>query len=262
MEGFTYRAAALAYTTLLAIVPIMIISFSILSFFPAFSGFADVIQQFILHNFVAESASVISSHLKYFMSNVHRLTDYNIIFLVILNFLMLYNIIVAFNAVWKAKPKLSWSLQFLIYFVFLLAAPLFLGGVLVLASFLYKIKYIEHLIRSEALRKPFFILLPHIVTLITFTLFNWVLPFCRVRFIHALLGGFITTVIFELAKSGFAYYISHYSTYRLLYGTLSILPLFLVWLYVSWLIILLGAIVTNLVADGIPKNWKQKFWHP
>jgi len=257
-EGFTYRAASLAYATLLAIVPLTIVTFTILSFFPAFSGIAAKLQQFIIHNFVAESANVISTHIDHFLSNVHKLSKVNIVFLVILNLLMLYNINQAFNSVWRAKPKINLSITFLIYFIVLLLSPIVFGGVLVLASFVFKLSYVQNLMKHVTLLRPIIVLLPHLVTFLTFTVFNWILPSCRVRLLHAVVGGFITTVIFELAKTGFAFYLSKFSTYRVVYGALATLPLFLIWLYVSWLIILLGAIVTNLVAVGVPEPWQQK----
>ena len=256
-EGFTYRAASLAYATLLAIVPLMIVSFSILAFFPAFHGVEKQLQHFVLQNFVAESASVISDRLSEFVIHVHKLSAINVVFLVILDLLMLYNIQRAFDSVWHAKPKFNVSIAFLIYFVILLISPIVFGGVLVLGSLIYKMTHFSTLIHSSGFKNVFYFLLPHLITLFMFTVFNWILPSARVKFRHALIGGLLTTIIFELAKYGFSFYLTHFHTYRLVYGALATLPLFLIWLYVSWLIILLGALVTNLVAKGIPKQWKK-----
>lgn len=257
-EGFNYRAASLAYATLLAIVPLTIVGFRVLSYFSIFKGAAVKLQDFILQNFVASSADIIAKHLQDFLGNIHELSPYNIIFLIILDLLMLYNITCAFNSVWRAHPKANWSIHFLVYFLILMLSPIILGGVLVLGSFAYKYTGLTQSAASIYITTPLFIILPHAIILITFTIFNWILPSVRVRFIHALVGGILTAIIFELAKYGFTVYLHHFRTYQLLYGALSALPLFLIWLYVSWLIILFGALVTNLVAIGVPTTWYQQ----
>ena len=257
-DGLTYRAASLAYATILAIVPIMIAIVTILSYFPIFTGAASQIQQFILTNFVAESAKAISQHLTHFVSNVRYLSQTNLYLLLALDVLMLYNIHAAFNAIWHARHRWHLSLSFLIYFIVLMLSPLVFGGILVLGGFIYKLPFIEQLIQVPLIQKPLFVLAPYGLTLGIFTIFNWILPSCRVKFQHALLGGIITTLAFELAKNLFAFYLGHFHTYRQLYGTLATFPVFLIWLYVSWLIILLGALVTHAIAVGIPKHWQQK----
>lgn len=256
-EGFTYRAASLAYATLLAIVPLMIVSFSVLAFFPAFHGVEKELQHFVLQNFVAESASAISVQLNHFAMHVHNLSAINGVFLVILDLLMLYNIQQAFNSVWHAKPKLNISIAFLIYFFVLLISPIVLGGVLVLGSLIYKMTFFSILINSSTIKTILYFTLPHLITWFIFTMLNWILPSAQVKFRHALIGGLLTTIVFELAKYGFSFYLTHFNTYRLIYGALATLPLFLIWLYVSWLIILLGALVTHLVAKGISPQWKK-----
>ena len=250
-DGLTTRAAALAYTTLLSLVPLMIIGFSILSLFPRFESLGQEIQKFILSNFVAASANVIASHLDLFLKNIGQLSIFNLIFLAIIAILMMYNINRAFNAVWHAEHHFRFTISFLVYSLVLLASPLVLGGVLVLGTFLIKIPFINNIIATPYVYKPVFFLLPYVLTFLTFTVFNWVLPSCKVRLSHAAAGGLFSMVLFELAKYGFTVYLTNFSTYRLLYGALATIPLFLIWLYASWTIILLGTLMTNVIAKGI-----------
>ncbi len=256
-EGFTYRAAALAYTTLLAIVPITILSFSILSLFPIFNGMAAKLRDIILSNFVATSADKISFHLDLFLQHSQELSWSNIVFLAVIGLLMIYDINRAFCQVWKNKTHVSASLSFLIYFIFLLLSPLVFGGVMVFGTFVLRLTLIKDLIFPES-HQTILLFLRHGLVLVVFTFFNWVLPFTRVKFRHALLGGFIATVLFDSAKWVFAGYLNHFSSYQLVYGALAILPIFLVWLYVSWTIILLSALITQLVACGIPQQERDK----
>ncbi len=251
--GLSYRSAALAYATLLAIVPLTIIMVRILAFFPLFDGIDLQLQNLILENFVAQSADTIFVHLQAFISHIHKLSNINIAFLVVIDLLMIYNINQAFNAVWNTQSQLPHSLSFLLYVLVLVLSPFLFGGVLVLASLVYKLSYVQQLVSNRFAS----LFLPYLISLTTFTLLNWILPWRRVGFVAALAGGLITTVIFEAAKAGFAFYLSHASTYKVLYGATAILPLFLVWLYVSWLIILLGALMTRMIKIGIPKNWQS-----
>ncbi len=251
-DGLSTRASALAYTTLLSLVPLMIIAFSMLALFPQFEGIAQHVQQFILSNFVAASANVIASHLDLFLKNMSRLSIINLIFLAIVAILMMYNINRAFNAIWHAEQHFRFTISFLLYFVVLLASPLVLGGVFVLGAFLTRLPFVGGIVTTPYVHKPVFFLLPYVLVFMTFTIFNWVLPSCKVRFIHAVVGGLASMVLFELAKFGFTVYLTHFPTYRLLYGALATIPIFLIWLYVSWTIILLGTLITNVLATGIP----------
>lgn len=253
-DGLSDRSASLAYATLLAIVPLMIIMIQVLSLFPVFKGIDAEIQTLVLNNFVAQSANVIAAHLQVFLSRVHQLSTLNLLFLALIDILMIYNINQAFNAIWKTENRFYYSLSFLIYLLVLVLSPLLLGGFLVLASLIYKLSYIQQLVNNHLISTT----LPYFISLTTFTLLNWILPWRRVGFKAAFYGGLVTTVIFEGAKAGFAFYLSHASTYRVLYGAMATLPLFLVWLYVSWLIILFGALITKVIAVGIPENQQKK----
>src|SRR3990167_5020634 len=143
-EGYTYRAASLAYTTVLAIVPLMIAIFTILAYVPFYYDVAKQLQAFLIRNFVVSSAaSSILQHLTAFIANVHRLSSLNIIFLIVLDVLMLYNIHRAFNAIWHAKPRWHLSFSFLVYFVVLMLSPLVFGGMLILGSFFFKLPWVE-----------------------------------------------------------------------------------------------------------------------
>lgn len=254
-EGCNYRAASLAYTTLLSLVPLIIVGFTILSWIPAFHGVGERIQSVILENLVATSANVIGKYLTDFTSHVSRLSVSNLIFLIVIVLLMIYNINRAFSAIWHSTPRFHFSLSFLIYFVILFLSPILLGGVVVFGTFLIKLPFIQHLLDLIYLKRPLFFSLPYVLIFVTFTLFNWILPSCKVKLWHAMVGGGVTTVLFELAKYAFSLYLTHFSTYRLLYGALATIPIFLVWLYFSWTIILLGAVITNIMSTGISKNY-------
>ncbi|AML48521.1 YihY family inner membrane protein [Coxiella burnetii] len=255
-EGCAYRATALAYTTLLALVPLTIVAFTLLSFVPAFQGVGVRLQNLIWENFVPTSAGMVAAYLSQLTQNVTGLSIINIFFLGIVALLLMYNINRAFVAIWHTEHHFRLSLHFLIYFMVLLLSPFLLGAVMLLGTFLVQSPLVTDLIGWPYLGKGLLFVLPYVLIFITFTLFNWVLPSAKVKLSHAVIGGLVTTVLFELAKFAFTVYLKFFPTYRVIYGALSVIPIFLVWLYVSWTIILLGAVVSNVIACGIPEKYK------
>ncbi len=250
------RAASLAYSTLLSIVPLMMVSFSVLSLFPVFKGAGLAIQEFILTNFVATSANVISQHLSGFANQLRVLSPYSLGFLALASILMIYNMVTAFNAIWHVKLKSHFAFAFLIYLIVLLITPILFGLLLLMSSYLASLPLVVDARLAIFLKKPFIMVMPYVAAFVTFTFFNWLLPSAKVRLWHAVVAGLITTLFFELAKYGFAVYLSYVPTYRLIYGALATIPLFLVWMYVSWMIVLIGALICNVMSTGLPDNIK------
>jgi membrane protein len=255
-EGCTYRAASLAYTTLLSIVPIMFVTGTIMSFFPTLQGEAQHIQRIILQNFVAESTMAISQHLDDFAKNISQLSIMNAFFLVFVGILLIHNMNSAFTSIWRATQPLWFSVRILIYLVVLVLSPILLASMLFFSTSLIKLTFLADLLEKTDIRKILFVSLPYLIVFVTFTLLNWVLPSCKVRLKYAVFGGLISTILFEIAKYIFVLYIRAIPTYRLLYGALSTIPIFLVWLYVAWVIVLLGVIVSHTIATGLPEIYR------
>lgn len=247
------RAASLAYATLLSLVPLMMVSFYILSWFPVFHGAGVTLQKFVVSNFVADSATVISGYLNNFLSHLRVLSMTNMSFLGVISILMLYNMVSAFNEIWHVKMETHFAIAFGIYLLVLLVTPLLFGAMLVIVSYFSSLHFIATAKAAAVIKKPFIMVLPYLFEFIMFTFFNWVLPSCKVRLRYAVIAGFLTMILFEIAKYGFILYLHYVPTYRLIYGALSTIPIFLIWMYVSWLIILLGALVCQLMAKGLTK---------
>lgn len=241
------HAASLAYTTLLSIVPFMLFTLYILSFFPQLLVAGEQAEQFILNNFVASSASVIADQLKIFETHMSELSWTNNISLGVISVLLIYNMVSAVNHVWHVKMRLSLALSFTLYFIFILLAPLLFGVLLITTSYLTSLPFLSSASYLPFLKTPLLLIFPLLIEWIVFSIFNWVLPSTTVRFRYACFAGFVTMILFELAKFGFVQYLHYFPTYRLLYGALATIPIFLVWIYVSWLVILLGVLICHLL---------------
>jgi len=246
MECLTH-AAALSYTSLLSIVPLMVVSLGIASAFPVFEIYSTKIQTFVFDHFVAASADVIQNYIKGFAEKAAGLSITSFFFLLVTAVMMIFTIEISFNKIWKVKERRHGVVAFLIYWAVLTLLPILIGVGFAISNYLVSLPYI-----SEAAKKlegiEFFIFLfPTLLTWSAFTILYMALPNCKVLFKHAVLGGIVAMLLFEFAKHIFSYYIIAFPTYTLIYGALATIPIFLVWIYVTWVIILLGAVVTYVL---------------
>lgn len=247
-EGCSDLAASLAYSTLLSLVPLLVVTGWVLALFPAFQGVGETLRQFVLDNFIATSANVISTQLNTFLRQVQSLSWWNLVALGAVSLLMIYNLVHAVNRIWQVQMERHIALSFMIYLLVLICAPVVFGVLLLSSAYLSSAVFIQHTVDVHYVKRVVLLLLPYGAALVTFTVLNWVVPSCRVRFLPALVAGGLTTIFFELAKYVFTLYFQYFPTYRLLYGALATIPIFLIWIYVSWLIILLGVLVCHMLS--------------
>ncbi len=250
LDNCPMRAAALAFTSLLSIVPLMTVSFTVMTAFPIFRQFGIEIQNFIFQNFVAASAQLVKQHLQQFAAQAANLSATGMIFLVVTAVLMIFNMELAFNAIWRVKRSRKGIPAFMMYWGLLTFLPILLGVGFAISSYLFSLPFIEGTTEVLGLRKPILRFFPYWLTFAAFTVLYITLPNCKVLIRHAIIGGTVATVLFELAKYGFGLYVLNFPTYELLYGTLAAIPIFLLWVYLSWLIILFGAVVTHVCEQG------------
>ena len=248
-DGFVNEAASLAYSTLLTLVPVLLLSFAILSLFPIFHGVGDRVQDFILQNFIATSREVIAQQINKFVSQLRDLTWTNFAMLLIISMLMIYNMVHAFNRIWKVKMERHLAISFLIYIVVLVVSPFAFGVLLVLSSYLASLPAIGDFHLPIYVRESFLFMLPYVSAFVTFTFFNWVLPSAKVKLRYALIAGAITTVFFEAAKSLFVLYLQYFPTYRIIYGALATIPIFLIWIFLTWTLVLIGGLICHLLQE-------------
>lgn len=244
-DGCPSRAAALAYTTLLSLVPLMTVIFSLLSAFPMFHGLGDKVQTFIFSNFVADSAHTVQQHLENFVQQTTRLSAPGFSFLLVTAVLLMFTMEQAFNAVWHVKKRRQLVSAFILYWGVLTLTPILLGVGFAMSSYLDYLPFFSGATEIVGLKQILLNYLPYLLTFTAFTIFYAAIPNCTVPLLGALIGSIVATILFELAKFSFGLYMIHFPTYHLLYGALATIPIFLIWIYMSWLIILFGAMVSH-----------------
>lgn len=246
-------AAALTYTTLFAVVPMMTVTFVMLAAVPAFRDLGEPIQAFIFRNFVPSAGEQVQEYLRVFSTQARELTWIGVAVLVATALLTLHTIEDAFNHIWRVRRARRGLSSFLLYWAILSLGPLLLGVGFAASTYVTSLQLLSgpHALPGAATLLG---LMPLLTGIAAFTLLYAAVPNTRVPLRHALLGGCFSALAFEAAKALFALYVGLFPGYQLIYGAFAAVPLFLLWIYLAWLIVLLGAeLVCHL---GAPGYWR------
>lgn len=247
--GCLTRAAAMSYTTLLSIVPLMAVTLSILSAFPVYQKIGKKMQDIIFANFVAGSADVVQQHMQSFVDQAAKLSATGLFTLLLTAVLMIFNMEGAFNEIWRVEKRRQGVTAFLNYWAVLTLLPILIAVGFAVSTYVMSLPYIQS--TTASFKHPFIIAFPYLLTWAAFSFLYLTLPNRKVRLRHALPGAFVAMVFFEFAKYAFTLYILYFPTYELIYGALAGVPIFLFWVYLSWLIILFGAVVSHVLGQEV-----------
>ncbi|MGX9417935.1 virulence factor BrkB family protein [Vibrio sp. WJH972] len=253
-DRISVNAGYLAYITLISIVPMLTVLLSVLSTFSIFSGAGDVIQSFVINNFVPAAGDAVSDALSNFVANTGKMSAVGGGFLFVAAVTLISNIDKTLNYIWRVKEKRSWVLSLSMYWMILTLGPLLVGASLAVSSYLTSTQLLE----NAAVSGAYSVLLaglPFLISLVLFTGLYLLVPNMSVKFRHAMFGALIAAILFEASKKGFALYITNFPSYQLIYGALAAIPILFVWVYLSWLIVLLGAEVT--ASSGEEEQWRE-----
>ena len=242
-------AASLSYASLLAMVPLAAIGFAILSGFPVFDAAREQIQDLIFRSFLPESSAAVSRHFTVFVENTRDLTGPGVLALLVTALLLLANIDRALNAIWRVTEPRPLGLQLLVYWAMLTLGPLLLGASVSLSGYAFAVVQWSGIGADTGGFVALTRLLSVVLATLGFALLYLVVPTRSVRIGHALAGGGLAAVVLELLKYGFGLYLTHFPSYQAIYGALSTVPIFLIWMYLSWAVVLLGAEVTAALPE-------------
>jgi len=235
-DGCQSTGAALTYQTLFAVVPALTVSYMVLSAFEAFTGVSRILEDFIFSYVVPENIASVQSYLRLFSDQARSLSAVSFLLLGVTAFLMLYTIEKTFNQIWKVSEPRNKLQRVLMYWGLLTLGPILIVGGTVITTYLFSLPLI-----SDVSDLPIFLqFLPWILSVLAFTLVYAAVPNAVVPFRHALLGGLLVSVSFEAAKYAFGMLMAA-SDFEVIYGAFAIIPVFLLWIYVTWTIILAGA---------------------
>jgi membrane protein len=248
-DGCFSLAGGLAYTSLLALVPLITIALTMVAAFPVFKEFTQSIDSFFAQNMLPPTlAKAVTGYVTQFTENAGRLTAVGVVFLGVTAIMLMTTIETAFNSIWRVQRPRPVVVRVLVYWGVLTLGPLLIGVGLTATSYLVSasLGYARQVPGGAAALLG---LVPLVLTAVAFTLLYLVVPNRRVEFKHAAIGGCFAALMFELMKRGFAVYISKVPSYTLVYGAFATVPIFLLWIYLSWVVALLGAVITATLPD-------------
>ena len=242
-------ASSLTFTTLLSLVPLATVSLVLVSVFPMFSGLTSQVDQFIAAHVLPEQISrIIRSYLDQFSIRSGRLTAIGTLFLVGAGIINMMTIERAFNTIWRVPHPKPTAQRVLVFWAVLTMGPMLIGASLTMTSYLVSVSL--GLAKGIPLIGEFFLgLLPVVLAVMAFTLLYVLVPARPVRRLHALIGGLAAGLLFEIAKRAFALYVALSPGYTMVYGAFATIPVFLMWVYLSWVVTTLGAVVVATLPD-------------
>lgn len=248
-DGCFTLAASLTYTALLALVPLLTIALTLITAFPVFQEFMQGVDEFLAKNMLPPAvAKTVAGYVEKFTHSAAGLTAAGIAMLAVTAILLMLTIERAFNQIWRVTRPRPLALRVLTYWGVLTLGPLLIGISLTITSYLVSasLGVARHVPGGGGLMLA---VTPVVLTAAAFTLLYMIVPNRPVRIVHAAIGGVAAAVLFEAMKRAFALYIAEFPTYALVYGAFAAVPIFLVWVYLSWLVTLLGAVIAALLPD-------------
>lgn len=254
-DGCQSTAAALTYQTLFALVPLLTITYTISSAFQAFSGLGDQLQTFVFDNVLPENVAVVQDYLQEFSDQAKNLSVPSLLVIAVTAFLMMYTIEKSFNEIWRIKEPRHGFQRILMYWAILSLGPVLMGIGLAITVYLFSLPFLTDVAGTSNL----IALIPIVLNTAAFTLMYITVPNCVVPLRHGVIGGFVVAIAFELVKQLFGRVMAN-TDFAVIYGTYAAVPLFLIWLYVSWTIVLFGAELTKNM--GLFRSQRSKLMEP
>ena len=242
-------AAGLSYTSLLAIVPLSAIAFSMLAAFPVFEGVKVQFQGALFDNLLPQSAEAMQEYFNTFISNTAGLSAVGIIALAGTAVLLLGTIESDLNAIFRVKRPRAMAPRLLVFWAMITLGPLLLGASFSLSTYIFAA---TKWLGIDVFSGPLGLLtksVPTVIIVILLGLFYLLIPNRPVSIRAACIGGVSSGLLFAGLRQVFGWYVATFPTYQNIYGALSVVPIFLVWMYLSWTVVLFGAVLTASLSE-------------
>lgn len=248
-ENFDQISASLAFTTLLSLVPLVALLLSMVAAAPFFAGFIEQLDQYVVRNLLPSgSAGMISAYILQFSQKAAQVTWIGLLLLVATAILLLLTIERAFNHVWSVLEPRPWWRRLRLYTVVLALWPLVVGGVVAAVSYAVttSLGFVDE---PPWLRRFFFNAMGLGVPALFIGGLYYAVPYTRVESRDAAWAGLFAALCFLLMQRAFEFYLSNFPSYTVIYGAFATVPIFLLWLYLSWAVVLLGALVAATLPE-------------
>ncbi len=247
-EQVHVSAGYLAYVTLMSLVPLLVVMLSVLTAFPIFADIKELIEGFVYQNFIPASGDVVKEHISGFVDNASKMSAIAIAFLFLFALLLISAIDKVFNKLWRIDKKRQTITAFSMYWMILTLGPVLVGSSIATTSYIVSLvslgDYDVFGVSNILIR-----MLPLFASIFAFLILYLVVPNKVVNVKFAVAGALLAALLFELAKKGFAFYVTQLPSYQAIYGALASIPILFLWVYLSWLVVLFGALFTVCLED-------------
>ncbi|MEB3767112.1 YihY family inner membrane protein [Acinetobacter sp. MD2] len=255
------KAASLTYTTLFAVVPMLTVFLVIISSIKALEPARQQLQHLIYSNFLPRSSIAFDKALSAFTDKSSNLTVIGILFLFVTSVLMLTSIESVFNGIWRVKRQRTGILAFMRYWTILSLGPILLGSAFVISSTVASMNILSNNFVGYELNGALFLdLISFVLVILGFFILYWTLPNRTIPFKSAAIAALVSGSLFELLKNFFGSIMANFTSYELIYGAFAAVPIFLLWIYLSWNIILLGVELSFAITSFGAENSQKR--HP
>lgn len=241
-------AGYLTYSTMLAIVPLILVVFSVFTAFPFFEDATHQLEELIYDNFAPNLGDVVKEYVTMFVANSKKMGIVSIIGLVVVAVMLIKSIDQTLNFAWRDTKKRATLPSFALYVGLLVVAPLLAGLSIAISSYLFSLRIFND---GGALSFGMKILdlAPFALTWLMFSLIYWLVPNTTVKWRHAACGALLAGVFFTLGKKAFIWYITTFPSNQAIYGALAALPIMIMWIHLSWQVVLSGGQFASVLSD-------------
>ncbi|MGX2949932.1 virulence factor BrkB family protein [Ursidibacter sp. B-7004-1] len=238
----------LTYNTLLSLVPLIMVAFSIFTLLPIFDQATAQLKELAYDNFAPNASHMVQEYLDLFVENSKKMGIISILGLVVVAVMLISSIDNALNEIWHNTKKRSVVLSFVIYLAVLIFGPMFAGASIAISSYIFSLEMFEtdgifsfshHLLK----------LMPFFLIWLLFSFVYLIVPNTSVKFKHAAIGALMAALFFTLGKQLFVWYITTFPSYQAIYGVLATIPIMIVWIHLSWKVVLSGGQIASVLKD-------------
>lgn len=252
------EASHLAYVTLLSLVPLFTVLFSILSSMPVFNETKKQIQDFIFENFMPVSSELVSKNMEIFSNNASNTTLIGTLVLIIISMLLLDSINSSINHIWKCNLKRPFLSSLSTYWMVITLGPILISCSFALTSYAIALKFDGY---GQGLvlfvQKYLLKVIPVMFSFVALFLMYVAFPVRKVNVSYAAIGAIVAAILLEVGKRFFSLYIIYFPSYQNIYGAIAVIPILLVWVYLSWLIVFIGVEIQASLQDVYDLKQKE-----
>ncbi len=242
------QAGSLTYTTLFAVVPMLTVFLVIISSIKALEPARQQLQQLIYSNFLPKTSIAFDKALNAFTDNSSNLTIIGVLFLFVTTVMMLTSIETAFNKIWRVKETRNGIVGFMRYWTIISLGPILLGSAFVISSTLASLNVLSNNFAGYEVNGAALLwVISFGLTVVGFFTLYWTIPNRSVPVRSAMIAAVFSAVTFELVKNLFGFVMTNFTSYQLVYGAFAAVPIFLLWIFLSWNVVLLGVEISYAI---------------